>query len=71
MPKSDTLLRAITQLVKEQLAFTTRSGSDGSTIYIIDSVKLTEEELLFLYNRGALHRNGIRHYLCDRGDRAA
>ena len=71
MPASDILLRAITQLVKEQLAFTTRTGSDGATIYIIDSVGLTEDELIFLYNRGALNRNGIRHYLCDRTDLAA
>jgi hypothetical protein len=71
MPALDTLMRAITQLVKEELAFTTTSGSDGKTIYIIDSVLLTEEELIFLYNRGALTRNGIRHYLCDRSDLAA
>jgi hypothetical protein len=64
-------MRAITQLVIEQLAFTTGSGSDGTTTYIIDSVGLTEEELIFLYNKGALNRNGIRHYLCDRTDVAA
>ena len=63
---SNTVMRALTQLVKEELAFTTRSGSDGTTIYIIDSVGLTEDELIFLYNRGALNRHGIRHYLCDR-----
>ena len=65
------LMRAITQLVKEELAFTTRTGSAGKTIYVIDSVGLTEDELIFLYNRGALNRNGIRHYLCDRNDIAA
>jgi len=71
MPVSDILMRAITQLVKEELAFTTRSGSDGRTLYIIDSVGLTERELIFLYSRGALNRRGIRHYLCDRTDLAA
>jgi hypothetical protein len=71
MSASNTLLRAITQLVKEQLAFTTETGSNGATIYIIDSVGLTEDELVFLYSRGALNRNGIRHYLCDRGNLAA
>ena len=72
MSTSNTLMRAITQLVKEELAFTTRRGSDGTTtIYIIDSVGLTEGELIFLYNRKALNRNGIRHYLCDRTDLAA
>jgi hypothetical protein len=71
MSTSNILLRAITQLVTEELAFTTRTGSDGATIYIIDSVGLTEDELIFLYNRGALNRNGIRHYLCDRGNLAA
>ena len=71
MPASNILMRAITQLVKEELAFTTRSGSDGTTIYIIDSVGLTEDELIFLYNKGALNRRGIRHYLCDRTDLAA
>ena len=71
MPASNTLMHAVTQLVIEQLAFTTRSGSDGTTIYIIDSVGLTEEELIFLYNKRALNRNGIRHYLCDRTDVAA
>ena len=71
MSKPDTLMRAITELVKEELAFTTRSGSDGTTIYIIDSIGLTEDELIFLYNNEALNRNGIRHYLCDRTNLAA
>ena len=71
MPVSNTLMHAIAQLVKEQLAFTTRTGSDGTIIYIIDSVSLTEDQLIFLYNRRALTRNGIRHYLCDRTDVAA
>jgi hypothetical protein len=71
MSAPHTLMRAITQLVKEELAFTTKSRSDGMTIYIIDSVGLTEDELIFLYNRGALNRNGIRHYLCDRTNLAA
>jgi hypothetical protein len=61
----------MTELVKQELAFTTRSRSDGTTIYIIDSVGLTEDELIFLYNNKALNRNGIRHYLCDRTDLAA
>jgi hypothetical protein len=68
MSASNILLRAITQLVKEQLAFTTSTGSDGTTIYIVDSVRLAEDELVFLYNKGALNRNGIRHYLCDRSN---
>ncbi len=71
MSAPDTLMRAITQLVKEELAFTNKLRSDGMTIYIIDSVGLTEDELIFLYNRGALNRNGIRHYLCDRTSLAA
>jgi hypothetical protein len=71
MSVPNTLPRAITQLVKEHLAFTTRTGSDGVTIYIIDSIELTEDELIFLYDRGALNRNGIRHYLCDRTGLAA
>ena len=71
MSESNILLRAITQLVTGQLAFTTRTGSNGATIYMIDSIGLTEDELIFLYNRGALNRNGIRHYLCDRTDLAA
>ena len=71
MRELNMLTGAITQLVKEQLAFTTRTGSDGTIIYIIDSVSLTEDQLIFLYNRRALTRNGIRHYLCDRTDVAA
>jgi hypothetical protein len=66
MPESDNLTAAITELVKAGLAFTCQDGRDGKNIYIVDSVGLTEDELMLLHSRGALTRDGIRHYLVDR-----
>ena len=66
MPASEDLTSAITQLVKAELAFISETGCDGSTIYIVDSVALTEHDLILLHSKGALTRDGIRHYLVDR-----
>ena len=63
---SDDLINAITQLAKAELVFTSENTADGRTIYIVDSVVLAEEELILLSKKGALTRNGIRHYLVDR-----
>ena len=63
---SDNLAAAITQLAKEELAFTSQDGRDGKKVYIVDSVGLTEDELILLHSKGALTRDGIRHYLVDR-----
>jgi hypothetical protein len=66
MAASDQIISAITQLVIAELAFTTEYGRDGKKIYIVDSVRLTEDDLILLHSKGALTRNGIRHYLVDR-----
>jgi len=66
MSISDNLTAAITQLAKAELAFTSQNGRDGKKIYIVDSVGLTEDELILLHSKGALTRDGIRHYLVDR-----
>jgi len=66
MSASEELTSAITQLVKAELAFTSETGRDGEEIYIVDSVALTEHELILLHSKGALTRHGIRHYLVDR-----
>ena len=63
---SDHLMAALTQLVKAELAFTSQTEPDGRKIYVVDFVSLTEEELILLHRRGALTRDGIRHYLVDR-----
>jgi hypothetical protein len=63
---SDDLTDAIAQLVKEEMAFTSETQRDGKTIYIVDSIGLTEDELILLHNKRALTRHGIRHYLVGR-----
>ena len=73
MSESDDLTAAMTDLAKSELAFTNENTLDGKRIYIVDSVRLTEDELIFLHEKRALTRDGIRHYLVDRDlvDRAA
>ena len=61
MSESDDLTAAMTELAKSELAFT----NDGKRIYIVDSVRLTEDELILLHEKRALTRDGIRHYLVD------
>lgn len=65
MSESDNLTAAMTELAKSELAFTNETR-DGKKIYIVDSVTLTEDELILLHEKGALTRDGIRHYLVDR-----
>jgi hypothetical protein len=72
MSESDDLTSAMTQLATSELAFTQENTRDGKAIYIVDSVALTEDELILLHKKHALTRDGIRHYLVDRVvDRAA
>ena len=66
MSESDDLTAAMTELAKSELAFTNETTRDGKRIYIVDSVGLTEDELILLHEKGALTRDGIRHYLVDR-----
>jgi hypothetical protein len=66
MSESDDLIAAMTELAKSELAFTNENTRDGKRIYIVDSVRLTEDELILLYEKRALTRDGIRHYLVDR-----
>jgi hypothetical protein len=66
MFESDDLMKAITQLAMSELAFTQENTRDGKRIYVVDSVGLTEDELIMLHKKRALTRNGIRHYLVDR-----
>ena len=66
MSVSDDLTGALAQLAIAGMAFTSEIGSDRKKIYIIDSVRLTEDELILLHKKGALTRDGIRRYLVDR-----
>jgi len=66
MPESDDLTAAMTELAKSELAFTNENTRDGKRSYIVDSVRLTEDELILLHEKRALTRDGIRHYLVDR-----
>ena len=66
MSESDDLTAAMTELAKSELAFTNENTPDGKRIYIVDSVRLTEDELILLHEKRALMRDGIRHYLVDR-----
>ena len=66
MSESDDLTAAMTELAKSELAFTNENTGDGKRIYIVDCVRLTEDELILLHEKRALTRDGIRHYLVDR-----
>jgi hypothetical protein len=66
MSESDDLASAMTELATSELAFMQENRRDGKTIYIVDSVGLTEDELILLHKKHALTRDGIRHYLVDR-----
>jgi hypothetical protein len=62
----DLAISAIAELAKEGMAFTIDVAANGKKIYLIDSVALSEDELVFLYQKRALTRAGIRHYLVGR-----
>ncbi len=66
MYSTDDLTNAIAELVKEGMAFTSETQRDGKTIYIVDSIGLTEDELILLHHKRALTQDGIRHYLVGR-----
>ena len=62
----DLITSAIAELAKEEMAFTIGIGADGRKLYLIDSVALSEDELVLLYEKRALTRAGIRRYLVAR-----
>jgi hypothetical protein len=66
MSESDDLTAAMTELAKSELAFTNENTRDGKRIYVVDCVRLTEDELILHYEKRALTRHGIRHYLVAR-----
>ncbi len=65
MSKTDDLTGAISQLVKAGMALISEVRN-GKKIYIVDSIGLTEDELILLYQKHALTRDGIRHFLVGR-----
>ena len=66
MSESNDLTAAMTELANSELAFTNDSTRNGKRIYIVDSVSLTEDELILLHQKRALTQDRIRHYLVDR-----
>ena len=65
MPERD-ITSALTELAKAGIAFMSEIGPKGEKIYIVDRVRLREDELLELQSKGALTKDGIRKYLVDR-----
>jgi len=57
---------ALAQLAEAGIAFTTELEPDGQTVYIIDRIRLRQDEVVHLKNSGALTPEGIRQYLVDR-----
>ena len=66
MSRTHELIQAISQLVIAGMAFTSEVQRDGKTLYIVDSVGLTEDELILLHQKRALTQDGIRRYLVGR-----
>ena len=60
------LTSALAELAKAGMAFTSELDHNGTRIYVIDSIRLTEDEIILLQQRGGLSRDGIRRYLVDR-----
>ena len=65
MPARD-ITSALNELAKAGIAFTSEVGPKGEKIYIIDRIRLREDELIELQSKGALTRDGLRRYLVDR-----
>jgi hypothetical protein len=66
MSRNNDLTAAISQLVMAGMAFTNEVQRDGKTIYIVDSVGFTEDELILLHEKHALTPDGIRRYIVGR-----
>ena len=66
MADTNDLTKALAELAKAGIAFTSELDQDGKRIYVIDSIRLTEDEIMVLQQRGGLSRDGIRRYLVDR-----
>jgi hypothetical protein len=60
------LTTALAELAKAGIAFTNEVDQHGQRFYIVDTIRLTEDEILLLHDKGALSRDGIRRYLVDR-----
>ena len=50
----DLITSSIAELAKEEMAFTIGIGADGKKLDLIDSVALSEDELVLLYEKRAL-----------------
>ena len=66
MAETYDLTNALAELAKAGIAFTSELDQDSKRIYVIDSIRLTEDEILILQKRAGLSRDGIRRYLVDR-----
>jgi hypothetical protein len=66
MSTTNDLTAAMADLVSAEIAFTAGVRSDGRKTYVVDSVALSEDELVLLHRKGALTPTGIRHYLVYR-----
>jgi hypothetical protein len=66
MSRTHELMQAISKLVTAGMAFTSEVQRDGQTIYMVDSVGLTEDELILLHHKRALTPDGIRRYIVGR-----
>ncbi len=61
MPARD-ITPALTELARAGIAFTSEIGPNGEKIYIVDRIRLREDELMELQRKGALTRDGLRKY---------
>ena len=54
----DPITGAMAELAKEGMAFTIDIGARGKKVYLIDSVALSEDELVLLYEKKCTHEGG-------------
>lgn len=57
---------ALSSLAIQGIAFISDTGRDGKVEYVVDRVRLKENEILYLHKQGALTTDGIRKYLLNR-----
>jgi hypothetical protein len=64
--QSKHLRDALSELAVQGIAFLSKVGENGETLYVVDRIELKESEIVHLHNQRALTRRGIQRYLLTR-----
>jgi hypothetical protein len=64
--QSKDLRDALSELAVQGIAFLSKVGENGETLYVVDRIELKESEIVYLHGQRALTRRGIQRYLLTR-----